>query len=140
MKKISGVSVFRWLVCIGYGAMIGFFAITSADLGPGKTDNANYQNFGIIAGAAIGLGFCLIAHVIYWLTKDRIDAHRVGFLFNLSIFTGIAIGFLSSYIVHISASSYGMIMAKTNVIIVATIIPAIVGGLVPAVTLFIFKY
>ncbi len=130
----------RWLVCIGYGAMIGFFAITSAELGPGKTDNANYQNFGIIAGAAIGLGFCMIAHVIYWLMKERFHAHRVGFLFTLSIFTGVAIGFLSSFIVHISAPSYGMIIAKTGVIIIATIIPAIVGGLVPTVTLLLFKY
>ena len=139
MKKISGAAIFRWIVCVGYGAMIGFFAITSADLGPGKTDNAAYQNFALIIGAAIGLVFCLIAHIIYRLTKGRFRAHQVGFVFALSITTGISIGLLSSYIVHISAPSYGMITAKTSVIIVATLISAIIGGLAPAVALFIFK-
>ena len=139
MQKITFGAVSRWLVCLGYGAMVGFVAITSAEVPANKIDNLAYQNFGLLAGAGIGLGLCLLGHLVYRLAKNSFHAHPKGFLFTISIATGAAIGFLASYIVHISAGSYGMIPAKTSVMVVLSIIPAVFGGIIPAIALLLVK-
>ena len=137
IRKISFGTVLGWLVGIGYGAMVGYLAVTSADLPAGKTSNDTYQNFGLFAGALVGLGICLLAYLVYFSGKKQFATHRLGFLLAVCVPAGLLIGAISSYFVHISAASYGMIMAKTNVIVIATVIPAFIGGLVPAVTLLI---
>lgn len=122
---------------MGYGAMVGYLAVSSADLPPGKISNDTYQNFGLYAGALVGLGICLLANLVYLSGKKRFVSHRLGFLLAVCVPAGLMIGALSSYYVHISAGAYGMIMAKTNVIVIATAIPGFIGGLVPGVTLLI---
>jgi hypothetical protein len=140
MGKISLYSLLKWIACVGYGSTVGYLAITAAEIPPGLTDNSSYQNFGIIVGAIVGLSICIIAHILYLIWKRRTKSERQGFLFVLCIATGVVIGFVSSYIVHVSADSYGLTDASMSAIVIGSLIPAIVGGLLPAVILMIIEH
>ena len=139
MKKITLSISLRWITCICFGVMVGFVAITSADVPPQKIDTIDYQNFSLIAGAVLGLILCLPGRLIYWLGKNRLSTHREGFIYAISVVTGAAIGALASYYVQISADNYGMVLARPLVIITLTVIPAFFGGLIPSITLLIVK-
>lgn len=139
MRKINAGLILQLFLCAGYGALVGYLAITSAELPPGKVSNREYQNFGLIAGAAIGLGVYLLGKLIYRYMKKRVQSHREGFIYAVSIASGAAIGFLSSFIVHISAGSFGLINAGATVIIVGSLLPAFIGALIPAVGLMFIR-
>jgi hypothetical protein len=130
----------RWIICVGYGALVGFVATTSAEFPLNLTDNENYQNFGIIAGSIVGFSICLIAHVLYaiWNRREKSLGNR--FIIFLCAVTGALIGLLSSLIVQVSADSFGLINASIGMIVIGCLIPAVIGGIVPAETLMLIKY
>ena len=127
------------LACVGYGVLVGFLSITSSEAPPGMTDNTSYQNFGIVTGSVVGVSTYAIAQIVYLIWKSRIKSGGVGLVYTVSITTGMVIGFLSSWIVHISADSYGLINARMNVIILGILESTVMGGLIPAVSLMLFS-
>ena len=130
----------RWILCIGYGAITGFIATTSAEFPLNMTDNESYQNFGIMAGAIVGFVICLAAHIFNFLWKRSGKSQGNRFVIFLSAVTGSLIGLFSSLIVQISANSFGMINASVGMIAIGCLISAIIGGVVPAETLMLTRY
>ena len=139
MRKILLSSILLWICCIGYGALVGMLSSTSAKYPESRLENISYQNFAIYAGAITGVSICFLTNVVYWLTKKRLVKHQNGFVFLLSVITGSLIGLLASLIVHTSAYKYGMINANIAIIIIGTLVPAVIGGLIPAIALLIVK-
>ena len=135
-RALSGFLV-RLVACVIYGVLVGYLAITAAQAPPGVSDNSSYQNFGITTGAIVGLSFFIVGHIIHLLLKKQIKWERADFLLHVVI--GVAIGFTSSFIVHLSADSYGLIDANMTTIIIGSVIPAIFGGALPAVVLSLVK-
>jgi hypothetical protein len=140
MKNLNGLTlgfIFRLMACVLYGLLVGYLAITAAKTPPGFVDNSSYQNFGIIVGAIVGLSFFIFAHIIHILLKRRAKSELPDFL--LHIVTGVMIGFVSSFIVHLSANSYGFINANRLAIIIGSVIPAVIGGGLPAIVLSLIR-
>jgi|GEM_PF-2667633 len=139
MRKIPTGFLAKLILCAGYGALAGYLAMTSAELPPGMESNGAYANFALIAGALTGLGVCLLGYAVYLLAKKGLQNHLKGFEFTIFLLSGVLTGFLASYIVHVSADAYGLVQARSLVVIVGSIIPAFIGGLIPAVTLLIVR-
>ncbi len=130
--------VFRWIACAVYGLMVGYLASLSADAPNGMVqDTRAYQNFGLIVGAGTGLALCLLAHLVYVLWKRFSRPVRFDPSAILSIVTGIIIGFTATFIVHRSANSFGLLNASIGIAVTGSIFAAVIGGLLPAVTLWI---
>ena len=140
VKKFTLVTLLKWIASIGYGVITGYLATTAAEFPPGITDNLSYQNFSIITGAITGLSLCVVAHIFYLIWIRQTKSKGNSFVYVLYIVTGTLIGFLSSYIVHISADSYGLINANVAAIIIGSLIPAIIGGSLPAGILKLIDY
>ncbi len=139
-RKVPFASLIRWILCIGYGALVGFIATTSAEFPLNLTDNESYQNFGIIAGSIVGFTICLTAHILYLLWKRSGKSQDNRFIIFLCAGTGSLIGLFSSLIVQVSANSFGMINASVGMIAIGCLISAVVGGVVPAETLMLTRY
>ncbi|OGN88005.1 MAG: hypothetical protein A2Z74_07355 [Chloroflexi bacterium RBG_13_46_9] len=120
--------------------MVGYVATTSAEFPINLTDNASYQNFGIIAGSIVGFIICLAAHIFYTLRKRSEKSLGNRFIMFLCAGTGSLIGLFSSLIVQVSANSFGMINASVGMIVIGCSISAIIGGVVPAETLMLTRY
>jgi len=125
---------------MGYGALVGFIATTSAVFPLNLTDNESYQNFGIIAGSIVGFTICLAAHILFVLWKWREKSQENRFIIFLCAGTGSLIGLISSLIVQVSANSFGLINASVGMIVIGCSISAIIGGVVPAETLMLTRY
>jgi hypothetical protein len=139
-KSIPFGVVFRWLACAVYGVIVGYLAIMSADAPVGVIDNSSYQNFAIIFGAVFGLAMCAVAHGIYLVWKRHSKPKRVDPVFVISITTGVIIGFATTFIVHVSADSFGMTNARMGVAITGSIVAAVIGGLLPTVALLLIGH
>jgi hypothetical protein len=138
-RTIPLSAFFRWIICVGYGALVGFIATTTAKFPLNLTDNASYQNFGILTGAIVGFVICLFAHLLYaWrrLTQTRLNR----FVFVLCVTTGALIGLVSSFIVQVFADSFGLIDASVGIILIGCSIPTIIGAVVPAEMLMLTRY
>ncbi len=139
-RKIPFAALMRWILCIGYGALVGFAATTSAEFPLNLKDNESYQNFGIIAGSAVGFTICLAAHILYFLRKRNEKSPGNRFIILLCAATGSLIGLISSFIVQVSANSFGLVNASIGMIVIGCSISAVIGGIVPAETLMLIKY
>jgi len=116
------------LISIGYGIVVGYLST----LGVKRPSNVvdinsyllSYQNFAIIVGVIVGFITCLSGYIVYkFLTKSN----RGKTLFVLGGSAGAIIGFVSPFIVCISANSFGLINSGSAIMITNSIVPAFVG-------------
>ncbi len=115
----------------GLGLVIGTIASSAQKIQNGKLSPVPYQDFGLYAGAIVGLSICLVALVCY-LVLTRYILHRqwfnLGLFFLFCILAGAIIGSVTSYWVVTSAGSFGMAERAGSGVVTDSIISAVVGG------------
>ncbi len=115
----------------GLGIVIGTIASSAQKIQNGKLSPIPYQDFGIYAGAIIGLSLCLAAFICY-LLLTRFVLHRqwfsLGLFFVFCVLAGAIIGSVTSYWVVTSAPSFGMAGRMGNGVVTDSLISAVVGG------------
>ena len=118
-----------FLAFIGYGMIASFLSINDA-LQPTimVLDNSGYQNFALVVGAATGFIVPLVAISSYYVLNKY---HRVKWfwtIFLLCVLSGFLVGFIGSYMVHVSADSYGLLNGSTGTIIFNSVVAGLFGG------------
>ena len=97
------------------------------------TDPTPYQNFGVLAGAALGVAGCIVAAAVYWLLTRLLlrkpGFHRRLYLLHAAI-AGAAICAGTYALVSASAGAYGMVMKTGWVTVFDGVVSAFLGGLV----------
>ena len=118
-----------FLAFIGYGITASFLSINDA-VQPTilKLDNSGYQNFAIAVGAMTGFFIPLLAISSYYLLDKYQMVRWFWTIFLLCVLSGFLVGFIGSYIVHISADSYGLLNGSMGTIIFNSVIAGLFGG------------
>lgn len=115
----------------GLGIVIGTIASSAQKIQNGKLSPIPYQDFGIYAGAIVGVATCLAAFIGYLLLK-RFILHREWFSLKLyflfCVLVGAVISLATSYWVVSSAGSFGMAERIGRGVLTDSIISAVVGG------------
>ena len=113
------------------GIVIGTIASSAQKIQNGKLSPIPYQDFGIYAGAIVGVATFLVALVGYLVLRRfilRREDFSLKLYFLFCVVTGAVISLVTSYWVVSSAGSFGMAERTSRGIVTDSIISAIVGG------------
>lgn len=136
IKLVRAEALVLGTASVGLGMVTGIFVYGNQQI-THIIDPTPLQNFALNAGALTGPVICIIAVVLYFLTRKLL--HHTGFHYRFYLvfsgITGMAIGAATWGIITVSAKSYGVVDSVTGltaVIEAATF--AIPTGLVGVVT------
>ncbi|MEN8614281.1 hypothetical protein ABFB09_03210 [Dehalogenimonas sp. THU2] len=117
------------LVTMGFGGAVGYLSAMGAEQPLIRIDPLPYQNFAIAAGGGIGLVVFILAFAFYYLKQRNNKGEGWNFTLILGSICGAAIGAITSYVVLVSAESYGLIGSSVGKTIFETVVPSVVGGI-----------
>jgi len=113
------------------GIVIGTIASSAQKIQNGKLSPIPYQDFGIYAGAIVGVSTFLVALVGYLVLRRfilRREDFSLKLYFLFCVVTGAVISLVTSYWVVASAGLFGMAERLSRGIITDSIISAVIGG------------
>ena len=115
----------------GLGIVIGTIASSAQKISNGKLSPIPYQDFGIYAGAIVGISTFLVALVGYLVLRRYIlhlEWFSLKLYFLFCVVTAAVICLVTSYWVVTSAPSFGMQGRMGNGVVTDSIISAVIGG------------
>lgn len=91
-------------------------------------DELPYHNYTIAAGASVGLAVFTAAYFVYAVARTRNKTESFNFFPVLNTAAGAVLGFTASFVVHVTASAFGLINAGLGMTLFDSGVAAFFGG------------